>query len=151
MCKAIGNPDAAWGANLVWKFPHSVAALGPWQFYTGYCLLIAREPATELSQLGPKRGAFLEEMAMLAEAIEACFQPHKLNYELLGNLVPHLHWHIFPRSALDPDKLRPVWFAIDRAEADETEQLRIQTGTIPRAECSEKLQTWLRTKGAPTA
>ena len=32
-------------------------------------------------------------------------RPHKLNYELLGNQVPHLHWHLFPRSPDDPDRL----------------------------------------------
>ncbi len=90
----------------MWHFPHSVAFVGPWQFYTGYCLLASREHASELNQLGANRAAFLNEMAILAEAIEACFQPHKLNYELLGNVVPHLHWHIFPRLRGRPGKAR---------------------------------------------
>src|ERR1700761_4399876 len=97
-CKAVANPVATWGENLVWEFPHSFAVLGPWQFFTGYCLLVSREHATELSQLGPHRAVYLHEMSQLAEAIESCFRPHKLNYELLGNQVPHLHWHLFPRS-----------------------------------------------------
>ncbi len=79
-------------------------------------MLVSREHATELSQLGANRAAFLEEMATLAQAIEECFRPHKLNYELLGNQVPHLHWHLFPRSADDPDRLRPVWFALEKAD-----------------------------------
>lgn len=94
-CRAVVNPAAAWGDNLVWMFPHSFAVLGPWQYFTGYCMLISRDHAAELSQLGTKRTAFLDEMAVLAEAIESCFRPHKLNYELLGNQVPHLHWHLF--------------------------------------------------------
>ena len=151
LCKAVANPDRAWGENLVWRFPHSFAALGPWQFYTGYCVLIAREHATELSQLGPNRGAFLEEMSTLAAAIEACFHPHKLNYELLGNLVPHLHWHLFPRSADDPEKLRPVWFATDRAEKDAVEKARLTTGTLSRPECVARLRGWLLANGAPQA
>ncbi|HEY2911636.1 MAG TPA: HIT family protein, partial [Gemmataceae bacterium] len=114
MCGKLTQADA------VWNFPHSVAVLGPWQFYTGYCLLIARRHAAELSQLGEHRTAFLNEMATLAEAIEGCFQPHKLNYELLGNQVPHLHWHLFPRSAADQDRLRPVWFALEKADIDPT-------------------------------
>jgi len=151
MCKTVAHLTAVGGPGLVWHFPHSVAFLGPWQFYTGYCLIVSREPASELSQLGPNRAAFLEEMATLAEAIEACFTPHKLNYELLGNVVPHLHWHIFPRSANDPEKLRPIWFGTDKAENDPAEKARLQTGTIPPAECVARLRAWLTANGAPTA
>jgi diadenosine tetraphosphate (Ap4A) HIT family hydrolase len=119
------------GDDVVWQFPHSVALLGTWQFYHGYCLLIARGHATELSRLSAeKRRAYLEEMCLLARAIEECFQPHKLNYELLGNQVPHLHWHLFPRYRHDPEVLRPVWLALDRAEHDEAERQRLQQGPL---------------------
>jgi diadenosine tetraphosphate (Ap4A) HIT family hydrolase len=37
------------------------------------------------------------------------FAPRKLNYELLGNAAPHLHWHLFPRHADDPRPIGPVW------------------------------------------
>jgi diadenosine tetraphosphate (Ap4A) HIT family hydrolase len=151
MCRAVADLTAADRPDLVWHFPHSVAHLGPWQFYTGYCVLMARDHATELSQLGPTRAAFLEEMALLAAAVEACFRPHKLNYELLGNLVPHLHWHLFPRAAADPDRVRPVWFALDRADADPAEKARLTAGTVPVAEARTRLRDWLAANGAPTA
>jgi diadenosine tetraphosphate (Ap4A) HIT family hydrolase len=32
-----------------------------------------------------------------------------LNYELLGNGAPHLHWHLFPRYDTDPSPGWPVW------------------------------------------
>jgi diadenosine tetraphosphate (Ap4A) HIT family hydrolase len=139
----LANPNGWPTADVVWNFPHSVAVLGPWQFYEGYCLLISRRHASELSHLGDERTAFLEEMAMLAEAIEACFRPHKLNYELLGNQVPHLHWHLFPRSADDPEKLRPVWFSLDKAEGNPTEKSRLETGTLPRSNAAARLRNWL--------
>ena len=151
MCKEVADPVQGWGDGLVWRFPHSFAVLGPWQFFTGYCLLVSREPATELSQLGPNRSAFLEEMATLAAAIEACFAPQKLNYELLGNVVPHLHWHIFPRSAGDPERLQPVWILLERAKTDEAEKQRLQTGTVPLTEVRTRLRDWLTANGAPTA
>jgi diadenosine tetraphosphate (Ap4A) HIT family hydrolase len=142
-CACVADPDRAWGADLVWRFPHSFAVLGPWQVYPGYCVLVSRGHASELSQLGPDRAAYLDEMATLAHAIEACFRPHKLNYELLGNLVPHLHWHLFPRPAGDPDRLRPVWFALDRAENDPAEKQRLTAGPVPRAEAVARLRDWL--------
>ncbi|HSQ57331.1 MAG TPA: HIT family protein [Gemmata sp.] len=151
LCRRIAELDRSPGPNLVWKFPHSTATLGPWQFYTGYCVLVSRDHATELSQLGANRAAFLEEMSTLAAAIEACFHPHKLNYELLGNLVPHLHWHLFPRSADDPDRLRPVWFATERAERDAAEKARLERGSVPRDETAARLRGWLIANGAPRA
>ena len=150
MCETVADLNHGDRADLVWHFPHSVAFVGPWQFYTGYCLLAAREHATELSRLGPNRTAFLNEMALLAEAVEACFRPHKLNCELLGNLVPHLHWHVFPRSAADPERLQPVWLALERAKTDPAEKARLETGTIPVADVRSRLRDWLAAHGAPT-
>ena len=150
MCGTVADLNAADRPVLVWHFPHSVAFVGPWQFYTGYCVLVSREHATELSQLGPNRTAFLNEMATLAEAIEACFRPHKLNCELLGNLVPHLHWHVFPRSADDPERLQPVWLALERAKTDPAEKRRLETGTTPPGEVRAQLRAWLTAHGAPT-
>src|SRR5262245_51733497 len=148
-CRKLAAPDGWPAADVVWQFPHAVAVLGPWQIYTGYCVLVSRAHATELSQLGPDRAAFLEEMTTLAQAIEACFRPHKLNYELLGNQVPHLHWHLFPRSADDPDRLRPVWFALEKADADPAAKRRLETGTVPLAEAVARLRDWLKANGAP--
>jgi diadenosine tetraphosphate (Ap4A) HIT family hydrolase len=127
--------------ELIGQFPHSVALLGPWQFYHGYCILVARRHATELSGLDDaERRAYLDELCLLARAIEACFHPHKLNYELLGNQVPHLHWHLFPRNRHDPDRLRPVWLALDRAERDAAERHRLLTGPLDRAETAARLR-----------
>lgn len=148
LCRAVADPVGAWGDGLVWQFPHSFAVLGPWQYYTGYCILVSRRHATELSQLGAERAAFLDEMSALARAIEEAFRPCKLNYELLGNLVPHLHWHLFPRSADDPDRLRPVWFAIDRAEQDPAAKHRLATGTVSRPEAVARLQARLQAHAA---
>jgi diadenosine tetraphosphate (Ap4A) HIT family hydrolase len=96
--------------------------------------LVARRHATELNQLpyGVRRD-FFDELCLLARAVEDTFQPHKLNYELLGNQVPHLHWHLFPRYRHDPDFQKPVWLALDRAERDEAECKRLQTGPSERA------------------
>ena len=41
-----------------------------------------------------------------------CFRPLKLNYEILGNVYPHLHCHIFPRYPDDPGVKDPVWLKV---------------------------------------
>jgi diadenosine tetraphosphate (Ap4A) HIT family hydrolase len=136
--------------KVVWQFPQSLALLGSWQYYQGYCVLVARRHARELSELASTEcRAYLDEMCLLARAIQQAFRPHKLNYELLGNQVPHLHWHLFPRSAEDPDRLRPVWFALDRAEREQVEAGRLRSGALRDEAVINALREKLRALGAP--
>jgi diadenosine tetraphosphate (Ap4A) HIT family hydrolase len=123
-CRKLSNLDEVPADDMVWHFPHSVALLGASQYYLGYCLLVARRHATELSQLSePERRAYLDEMCLLAKAIQDC---------------------LFPRYENDPDRLRPVWHALDRAERDETERHRLQAGPQDRRQTIAVLQGKLR-------
>jgi diadenosine tetraphosphate (Ap4A) HIT family hydrolase len=127
--------------EIVWQFEHSVAFLGPWQFYHGYCILASRLHASELSQLDDEtRLYFLDEMCTLARAIEECFRPKKLNYEMLGNQTPHLHWHVIPRYRGDPDAAHPIWSTIERVRDNKPERQKLKTGPMGRAETIALLQ-----------
>jgi diadenosine tetraphosphate (Ap4A) HIT family hydrolase len=152
LCAKIARLDSLPAEEVVWRFPHSVALLGHWQFYKGYCILVSRRHATELNQLSSdERRAYLDEMCLLAAAIESCFKPDKLNYELLGNQVPHLHWHLFPRSRRDPAALKPVWLALDRGERDEMERRRLLGDSLDRAATAAALRAELSKRAAPTS
>lgn len=84
--------------------------LGDHQFYKGYTLLLSKTHTDELHKLrSNERTQFLEDMALVSEAVYKAFKPKKLNYELLGNTDSHLHWHIFPRYIDDPKPDVPVW------------------------------------------
>lgn len=88
----------------------STAALFPDQGFSGRCLVTLREHYTELFQLTPAmRIAFLEDVSRVAEAISRALNPIKINYALLGNLVPHMHWHIIPRFPGDGVYPKPIW------------------------------------------
>ena len=81
------------------------------QAYPGSALVILTScHAERLSELddGTAR-AFCRDMMAAARAIERVFAPTHINYALLGNVVPHLHWLIVPRYASDPRWGRPVW------------------------------------------
>ncbi|MGH6609869.1 MAG: HIT family protein, partial [Burkholderiaceae bacterium] len=51
-------------------------------------------------------------------------QPTKMNLASLGNMTPHLHWHVIPRFADDLHFPRPVWGAPQRTVDDRTLQAR---------------------------
>ncbi|KPL03883.1 MAG: hypothetical protein AMJ90_02820 [candidate division Zixibacteria bacterium SM23_73_2] len=93
-------------------FQVSAAYLCSNQICWGYTILIYNNGLfTELFQLEKEeRIAYLDDLVKVSKAIYDAFKPHKMNYELLGNVVPHLHWHIIPRQKTDPIELHwPIW------------------------------------------
>ena len=80
------------------------------QFFPGYTLLFTRVHVTELFHLECEvRAELIEEVSRVAAALYTAFLPDKINYELLGNMVPHMHWHLVPRFAAEPLWPRPIW------------------------------------------
>ncbi len=80
------------------------------QFFPGYTFVFAKGHVTELFHLDqPTRMAVMEEVSAVAAVLYNVFRPDKINYELLGNMVPHMHWHLVPRFAGDPLWPRPIW------------------------------------------
>ncbi len=80
------------------------------QFFPGWTVVVFQRHATELFQLSPtERGQLIEEVNRVAKTLAEVYQAQKVNYELLGNQLPHIHWHIIPRLAGDPAPLEPVW------------------------------------------
>jgi len=92
------------------ELEHSFVVLNRDQFFPGYTLLFTKKHVTELFHLDHTvRTALMEEVSTVAKALHTLFQPDKINYELLGNMVPHIHWHLVPRFATEPLWPRPIW------------------------------------------
>lgn len=80
------------------------------KYYEGYSLFLCKIHKTDLHELDREfRTQFLKEMSLVAEAVYKTFKPDKLNYELLGNSNPHLHWHLIPRYKKDANFTRTIW------------------------------------------
>src|SRR3954451_17890701 len=102
----------------------------------GYTVVIWRgrrvaEP-TELS--GEEAAQYWLELLEAGRRIERALEPVKLNYETLGNSLPHLHTHVMPRYADDP---RPGWpfpySHFDGAGAHDEAQLRTDAEALRAA------------------
>jgi diadenosine tetraphosphate (Ap4A) HIT family hydrolase len=90
------------------------------QAYRGHCVLVF-DPrhATRLDELAPSEwAAFADDLQRATRAIAAVCAPDHFNVASLGNIVPHLHWHLVPRYKSDPRWGAPIWLADAREEPD---------------------------------
>lgn len=83
--------------------------------YPGFVRVIWHEHVREMSDLPDVDRLALNDAVHRVElAVRAILQPLKINLASLGNVVPHLHWHIIPRYADDAHFPAPVWAAAVR-------------------------------------
>jgi diadenosine tetraphosphate (Ap4A) HIT family hydrolase len=88
----------------------STAYLHDDQFFPGWTVLVLNRHATELFELeAGERATLMDEVARVAHALAREFGAVKMNYALLGNQLPHVHWHVIPRGADDPAPRESVW------------------------------------------
>jgi diadenosine tetraphosphate (Ap4A) HIT family hydrolase len=102
-------------SNEFWDLvaPLSVSSLylAKNQTYRGQCLLILdlRHAARPDQLTSAEWTAFCTDLFVAQNAIVAVTTPDHINIESLGNVVPHLHWHIIPRYVDDPRWGMPIW------------------------------------------
>ena len=102
------EPESAHGYSVADLSMSRLRLVGN-QWVPGYCLLICTTHVREPFELEREaRIAFFEDLMRVGCALEAVYQPAKLNFQLLGNAVPHLHCHITPRYYGDPAPNRPL-------------------------------------------
>jgi len=69
----------------------------------GYACVVSKRHVIEPFELPPgELAAFWREAMQAARVLNELFRPAKLNYEIHGNTIPHLHLHLFPRFPRDP-------------------------------------------------
>lgn len=116
------------------ELTHSYATLNRDQYFPGYTLLFTKDHVTELFYLDRNvRSSLMEEVSSVAEALYDIFKPTKINYELLGNMVPHIHWHIVPRFMSEPLWPRPIWAEQHEERFLSTNEQQQRIETIRRA------------------
>ena len=79
------------------------------QYVQGYCVLMCRRHVIEPYELTANEQArYFHDVALVGHVLQKAFNTDKLNYNILGNLVPHLHTHILPRYFTDAAPRRPI-------------------------------------------
>lgn len=71
--------------------------------WPGFTRVIWNRHVAEMTDLTAHERTQIMSVVFTVEAIQrAVLQPHKINLAQLGNMVPHIHWHIIPRWESDP-------------------------------------------------
>ena len=99
--------------KVITRMKSGWVVLGDVQFVDGYCLLLPDPVVPTLNDLtGEHRTQFLEDMALLGDALLTVTKADRINYEMLGNVEQALHAHLFPRYSTENENLkeRPVWY-----------------------------------------
>src|SRR5215469_2938175 len=106
---AAGAPATEEG-YLVADLAISRLRLSVYQSSPGYCVLICKKHVREPFELSrEEQMLFFGDLMRVGKTLEQTFDAVKMNFELLGNAVPHLHCHIKPRYYGDPAPGRPMW------------------------------------------
>ncbi len=56
-----------------------------------------------------ERALCMAAVAVVEQVLREQLQPTKINLAALGNMVPHLHWHVIARFGWDSHFPAPVW------------------------------------------
>ena len=95
--------------NIIGELPTCWATADPDAPLPHYVCVVARDHVNEPYEMSPTRqAAFWTEAMLVAQAVASVAEPIKMNYEIHGNTLPHLHLHLFPRSIDDPFVGGPV-------------------------------------------
>jgi len=118
-CNQIAAIENGQADNLIAELPETYVFLKSSKLFPGYCLVVSKEHLEQLPELPTeKQLQIFRDVSVVGNAIYAEQNPQRLNYECLGNLVAHIHWHIIPRYKSDLLPEGPVW-KIDKSMRDE--------------------------------
>ena len=113
-CELCAGP----GGELLWedRLCRVVRVTGPeGEAFPGYCRVISQLHVTEMSALTADDAHHVLDVVLATErALRLTVHPDKINLASLGNLVPHLHWHVIPRWLDDSHFPAPIWAAAQR-------------------------------------
>ncbi len=98
------------GGEVVFQHQKLRVVLVDDPLYPGFCRVIWEQHAQEMTDLTPaERSLLMTVVCKVEQAQREVMEPHKINLASLGNMTPHVHWHVIPRYADDAHFPQPVW------------------------------------------
>lgn len=111
LCEAVGGlPVVAWSLGRV------IRAQEPG--FPAFYRVVLNDHVAEWTDLAPAdRRACMGVVEVVEQVLRDLVQPTKINLASLGNVVPHLHWHVVARFDWDSHFPAPLWAAALRPMA----------------------------------
>ena len=83
--------------------------------FPAFYRVIWNEHLAEWTDLPPaQRSLCMQAVAAVETVLREALRPTKINLASLGNVVPHLHWHVIARFDWDSHFPQPVWGSAQR-------------------------------------
>jgi diadenosine tetraphosphate (Ap4A) HIT family hydrolase len=119
------------GGELIYRHAKFRVIQANEPLYPGFLRLIWNAHVREFSQLTrPDRLLCMDVLVVLETFVLNTLKADKVNLATLGNVVPHLHWHIIPRFVGDAHFPAPVWAACpEGGQLTPTQRMVFQTQT----------------------
>ncbi len=114
VCNQLPMPE---GMVDIVELPSSWLDAEPTVCLKGTCCVTAKAHVLELYELtDDELLSLMKDVARCAQALKRVTGAVKINYEIHGNTVPHLHIHLFARSMEDPFPDQPIDYRQRRAD-----------------------------------
>ena len=103
------------GGALVWRGERLRVIRAQEAGFPAFYRVVWNVHVAEFSDLAATdRVHCMEAVTMVEQALRQHLSPTKVNIAALGNMVPHLHWHVIARFDWDSHFPAPVWAAAQR-------------------------------------
>jgi diadenosine tetraphosphate (Ap4A) HIT family hydrolase len=110
-CELCAQP----GGTLLWSEPGwRVVRVDDAAFPAFYRVICNHHVAEFSALLAPERRRCMDLVCAVERVLIEQLAPTKVNLAALGNVVPHLHWHVIARFAWDSHFPQPIWGTAQR-------------------------------------
>ncbi len=102
-------------ATPIWRNERLSIVLVDDAAYPGFCRVVWNSHVKEMTDLSvDERNEVMQAVWHIEAAQREVMAPHKINVASLGNMTPHVHWHVIPRYQDDAQFPGPVWVPVAR-------------------------------------
>lgn len=135
-CELCGQP----GGEIIFQHDKYRVVLVDDASYPGFCRVIWNAHVKEMTDLEvADRSLMMQTVCKVESVLREVMQPEKINLASLGNVVPHLHWHVIPRYTDDAHFPAPVWAQAQRAASASVIEARVALLPLLRTALARQL------------